>query len=423
MASGHWENRYGKSYLFVFENGKKPNGERNRITESVELKSDQEADDYLADKLYEMRHNIYIEPNKKAFGEYLEEWLEIRKPRLSDLTYVSYKQVINNHIKKELGNISLQQLCSMDLQRYYAKMESEGRINGKITKKGKKKKYVPTEQSPGLSQRTVNYHHRIISMALKQAKKWNLITANPALDVDIPTFKKKKMQVLFRREMEVFLDQIKDSEYYQIVFTAIMSGLREGELLGLRWQDIDLQRGLINVRQQQQYTKEKGWHYSPPKSDKSIRTVPMQLPLNKMFRKIKKEQEVYCQIEEQKLIDSHTSKQSEDLSEQDYKTIYDDKDLIFCRKNGDIVRNTILSREFKKLAKKFGLPDLRFHDLRHTFATLSLSAGIAMDKLQSLLGHESISTTIDMYSHIDLEALTEEMKKLSNYLGFDTLAE
>lgn len=162
-----------------------------------------------------------------------------------------------------------------------------------------------------------------------------------------------------------------------------------------------------------------GVFFKTPKSIKSIRSIPMQLPLSKMFRNIKRAQESY-QIEEFKKL---KREEVGELTESDLKKVYDDHDLVLCRNNGKPLDASKLTNRFKELVIKFGRPDIRFHDLRHTFAALAIAAGITMDKLQRIMGHESITTTIDMYGHIPEDALSEEMKKLSEYLGFETLAE
>lgn len=425
MATGRIEKRYKDSWTIIIELGYDSDGKRQRTVESIKVDTEKEAQDYLDDRLYELRHGSYIKPNNITVSEYLDKWLEIKKSRLAPKTYHSYKSEIDRHIKPKIGKIRLQLLDAMTLQEYYSSMETSGRIIAEPKKgKGGKKKEVERKKDvpPGLSQRTVNYHHKIMSAALKQAVKWKYISTNPAAYVDVPTFEKKEMQVLYKGELEKFLKLIESHMDYRVIFVAVMTGMRQGEVLGLRWQDIDLDYGMINVRQQLQYVPKQGWFFKKPKSKKSTRSIPMQLPLNKLFRDIKKEQ-TECRLqEEEKLLQSKNSQQTDELDENDYKTVYDDKDLILCQPNGKNWDANKVTNRFKDLVIAFGRPELRFHDLRHTFAALALAAGITMDKLQRIMGHESITTTIDMYGHFSPETLSAEMKKLSQYLGFEALA-
>lgn len=424
MATGRVEKRYKDSWTVIIELGYDSEGKRDRIVESIKVETEKEANEYLQDRLYELRHGTFIKPDKITVKEYLDKWLEIRKAKLAPKTYYSYKKEIERHVVPNLGKKRLQQLTPMDLQEYYSKMELEGRIDtapkkdSRRAKEQEKGKKTTKEKPPGLSQRTIYYHHRILTAALKQAVKWKYIPSNPALYVDAPTFEKKEMSVLCKGELERFLKHIENSEYHNIIYCALMTGMRQGEILGLRWQDIDLDSGLINVRQQLQYVPGEGWFFKAPKSKKSNRAIPMQLPLNKMFREIKKEQTKYRLQEEEKLKNTD----NKEFKEEELKAIYDDQNLIFCQWNGTRISGNIVSNRFKELVVSFKRPELRFHDLRHTFAALCISAGMSMEKLQVIMGHESITTTIDMYGHIPIDTLNEEMKKLSQYLGFEAIA-
>lgn len=409
--TGRVEKRYESSWTIIIELGyDKATKERKRIVESYQdIETEEAAWDRVQERMYEIKHKKYIKRNNATLGQYLDEWLELRKSKLAPKTYASYRGEINGHIKPSIGNIPLQDLEPMDLQEYYFKMETEGR-NKKADKK---------DRPPGLSQRTIHYHHRILSAALKQAVKWKKIPYNPASFVDTPTYEKKEMQFLRKNELYDFLQSVSEHIDYRVMYVAVMTGMRQGEILGLRWQDVDFDLGVIYVRQQLQYLPGQGYFYKSPKSKKSKRTIPMQLPLSKMLREIKKEQIDYIEKETSDLM---AQTDVGEVKEEDIKRIYEDNDLVFCQKNGKPWDPGNITNRFKDAIIKFGKPNMRFHDLRHTFAALSLAAGISMDKLQILMGHESITTTIDMYGHIPDDVLTGEMAKLSQYLGFEVLA-
>jgi integrase len=422
---GRVEKRYESSWTIIIEMGyDKATKKRNRIVKSVEVDTEDEATDLMIDMMYEIRHKKYVSPSTMTLSQYLDKWLAFRKTKLAPKTYHSYFSEIERHVKPAIGNIPLQEVEAIHLQEYYLKMETEGRIKPE-DKKGSKKKdasdEVPRDKKelpPGLSQRTINYHHRILSAALKQAVKWKMIPYNPAQYVDTPTYEKKEMNFMRKGELAPFLEKIKGHADYAVIYTAVMTGMRQGEVLGLRWYDVDFDHGMINVRQQLQYVPGKSFFFKSPKSAKSVRAIPMQLPLSKMLKDVKKAQDEYRRVEEEKL----RTKQNGEITEADLKAIYDDQGLVLCQINGKPLDGSKVTNRFKELVIEFGRPELRFHDLRHTFAALAIAAGIAMEKLQKFMGHEKITTTIDMYGHIPADTLTEEMKKLSQYLGFETLA-
>lgn len=423
LIKGRVEKRYKTSWTIIIEKGyDRATKKRDKIVKSVKVETEEEAIAIMNEMIVDIRRKQFIRPGAMTLGQYLDKWLAFRKSKLAPKTYHSYYCEIERHIKPHIGNILLQELEAIDLQEYYYKMEIEGRIKPEDIKGRKKKddkEEAPNKEvSPGLSQRTIYYHHRIISTALKQAAKWKMIPYNPAQLVDAPTYKEKEMSFLRKTELEKFFKAIKEHSDYPVIYTAVMTGMRQGELLGLRWRDVDFETGIINVRQQLQYVPGEGYFFKSPKSTKSIRSIPMQLPLSKMFRDIKKAQENYRIVELTKLIE----KTENNYTEEDLKIIYNDNDLVFCQDNGKPWDAGNITNRFKELARGFGRPELRFHDLRHTFAALCIAANIAMEKLQKFLGHEKITTTIDMYGHIPEDTLSEEMKKLSEYLGFETLA-
>lgn len=424
---GRVEKRYKKSWTIIIELGyDKATRQRKRIVENYPVETEEEAEGILTDRMYELRHKTFVKRSDMTFSDYLDTWLKFKQSKLAPKTYHSYKSEIDTHIKPYFGDMKLQDVDPIHLQEYYFTMETEGRIKIEDKKCAKKKRETKKKDgqskrqkdfASGLSQRTIFYHHRIMSMALKQAVKWKMIPSNPAVSVDTPQYKKKEMAVLYKSECEAFIKFAQSHIDFAVIYAAIMTGMRQGEILGLRWIDVDLDAGIINVRKQLQYLPDKGHFFKEPKSEKSKRAIPMQLPLNKMIRDIKKKQEAYRDEEMRKLLETKNG----NITDEDIKTIYDDHGLVFCRENGKPWDGGNVSSRFKALIAQFGHPGMRFHDLRHTFAALALAAGVSMDKLQRLMGHESISTTIDMYGHFSQDTLTEEMKKLSNYLGFEAL--
>ena len=194
--TGRVEKRYETSWTIIIELGYDPaTKQRKRIVESYPVEKEEDATAILIDKMYELRHKKYVKRDNITLGQYLDDWLKFRQSKLAPKTYASYKNEIEKYIKPRIGAIPLQDLEPMQLQEYYYKMETEGRI---------RKEDGEGDKPKGLSQRTINYHHRILSIALKQAVKWKKISYSPALFVDVPTFEKREMEYLRKNELESF---------------------------------------------------------------------------------------------------------------------------------------------------------------------------------------------------------------------------
>jgi integrase len=378
---GHIEKRRKSSWTIVIDRGRNPiTNKRERIYKSV-TGPKREAEKLMNEMLYQLQTGTYIDPSNLTVGEYLHRWLNTHcKTNLAPKTYHSYLCEINNHIIPELGMLSLDKLTPMHLQEYYSKKLTSGRKDGQ----------------GGLSARSVNYHHRILRTALKHATQLQLISRNPADAVVPPRFRSKEMYVLNKEQVLDFLDAIQDHRDYKLILTAVYTGLRKGELLGLRWADVDLKKNTLNVRQQLQYISGQGIMFKTPKTEKSRRQIPLMPIVAAALKQLKKEQA------QEKLI---------------HGSDYEDNDLVFCSENGRPLDPNVLGRRFRKLARKHGHPELRFHDLRHTCATLLLAAGVDAKKVQEIMGHESISTTLDIYGHVLPTMQKEAMQKLNDYMN------
>ncbi|MEY2194769.1 site-specific integrase [Neobacillus sp. BF23-41] len=224
----------------------------------------------------------------------------------------------------------------------------------------------------------MKHHHRLIFKALIDAVKWHLIVRNVAEAVTPPKTRKVEMKTWDNEQVKIFLDVSKDSSYYPIFLTAINTGMRRGGVLGLRWQDIDFDNNIIYVRQSLQEVKKVGLTFKEPKSGKS-RSISITPSLAKELKKIYKQQ----------LTDKHLFGQG-----------YQDLDLVFAQKNGKPIQPTEMARNYRKMVETSGLPYIRFHDLRHTHATLMLKQGIHPKVVSERLGHSTIGNTMDTYTHV-----------------------
>ena len=273
--------------------------------------------------------------------------------------------------------------------------KEQKRIKANLTRAKARLEKMLKEGKGGLSNTTINYHHRIIHKALTQAVKWQMVARNVADAVEAPEPDDVEIDYVKRHELERFITCIKSSIYYAIYMVAIFTGMRQGEILGLKWQYVDFDAGIINVRQQLQYTAKKGYSYPKPKQ-KSIRDIPMPLPLNAILRQVRKEQDRLKEI---------------------YDDKYEDNDLVFCTPEGRPLNRSLITRNLSSTLEKHGFKHIRFHALRHTFATMARAAGVPMEDIQDLLGHADISTTKNMYTHVEIEPLRKSVDKLTDYMG------
>ncbi|MEH7275086.1 tyrosine-type recombinase/integrase, partial [Neobacillus vireti] len=326
------------------------------------FKTKKEAEKYLSEQLNAVDKGTYFEPKDITFGEYLDYWLEnYAKPNTAVRTLENYYYMITQHLKPSLGSIKIAKLHPSHLQEYY----SQKLVNGK-------------KDGLGLSAQSVKHHHRLIHKALKDAVKWQFLVRNVAQAVTPPKIKKIEMQIWDNIQVKTFLNAARSSVYYPIYLTAIYTGMRRGEILGVRWQDVDFDNNIIYVRQSLQEVKKVGLTFKEPKSGKS-RSITITPSLKKELEKI------YQQLIENKSL---------------FGKEYNDLDLVFAQKNGKPIQPTELARNYRKMVDSSGLPYIRFHDLRHTHATLLLKQGIHPKVVSERLGHSTIGITMDTYTHV-----------------------
>ena len=341
--------------------GYKDNG--NPIRKSVYGKSEEEVILKLTELKYKVQTGTYTEPSKVTVGQWLDDWLkDYMKPSLRPTTYANYETQIRVHIKPAIGKVKLLKLQTGHLQRLY---------NNKTAEK----------KSP----KTVKNIHNVIHAALHQARQENLIINNPADAVKLPKMNKKEMATLDSESMKKFLAIAAESKYYAAYLLALSTGLRRGELLALRWCDVDLKNRTITVKQSLARIKG-GLIFQEPKTPLSRRTISIPKVVAWELRKIMGKQSKVKQLDE--------------------KVYHKEHDLVFCNEIGKPLDPPSFTRAFQKDLKTAGLPKIRFHDLRHTFATLSLQEGVSPRAVQEILGHHSAAFTMTVYSHV-----TEQMKK------------
>ncbi len=333
-----------------------------------------QADKLLVDILSQINKGEYMELGQVTVREYLKKWIvDYCKQNLSYKTYESYKGIINNYILPSMGGIKLGNLKPNIIQEYYTEMTNDKSSGGK-----------------GLSGTSVLYHHRVIREALSHAVKLGYIPYNPADRAKPPRKNKTEMKTLSIEQSQYVLDNYQDHRIYLAVLLAIKTGMRQGEICGLRWQNIDLRNATISVTHALQ-RQGQGLVLKEPKTKKSRRSIPIP---NDIVEELKQKQRMYKQ---NKLA---------------FGNGYDSRGFVCAWEDGRPLEPDWISKQWRKIVnneqekarKKEVEPNIpegiRFHDLRHTHATILLSQGVSLKVVQERLGHESITTTGDIYSHV-----------------------
>jgi integrase len=351
---GHIKKRYPGSYTIVLDLGKDPStGKRKQQWTSVKG-TKKEADKRLGELIHQLDTGTFLKPGKTTLTVFLEKWMESSKPNLAPRTAEGYEHIIRKHIIPSLGGMILTQIKPEHIQQYYTKKLS------------------------GLSPRTVNHHHATLHAALKSAMNWGLLIRNPADAVEPPRYQRQEMHILDEFQIETLLQAAKSTEYYEIFFVALYTGLRRSELLALRWQDVDLLLCQISINRSLHHLRDGRTVFRPPKTAKGRRTVAISPNTAIMLRE-------YL-----------VKKKAHQL---DLVSPLKDEDLIFCHSDGRAMLPDSITHAWIKMTRKLGL-NVRLHDARHTHASLLLKQGVHPKIVQERLGHASIQLTLDTYSHV-----------------------
>jgi len=308
----------------------------------------------LAKLIQVVETGMDFDSGRITVSEYLERWLAASARSLRPKTLERYGELIRLHVTPVVGGIRLEKLQPLHLERIYQEVLAKGR-----------------------SGQTALHVHRLLFTALRQAVAWQLLHRNVAEAVTPPKPQRKDIPPLTRRDVETLLKAVKDTELEVPTALALGTGMRLGEVLGLRWQDVDLEGGRARIVQAIQQTST-GPVVVPPKSERSRRIVLLPSFVVKPLRRQKAAQA------ERRLVCG---------------TEWQDNDLVIDRGDGGPMLTRVISRRFSSAMRKAGL-DLTFHGLRHGHASLMLAAGVDMKVVSERLGHSTIAITADLYTHV-----------------------
>lgn len=315
---------------------------------------------------------MYVQPSKMTYGEYVQEWIEIRKSQWGNQTEQNHRSNVKYHIIPLLGKIRITEMTVFHIE-----------------------KFLEDLRKKGLAEGTIKKIYNLVNSSLNSAVTKKLIPTNVAqLAENKPRIKRKKVDVWTDEEAKRFLDYVKDSgsRYYTIFFLALMTGMRQGEILGLRWKDIDFKRKQIVVNQSLSHD---GKMFKKPKTETSIRSIAISDAVVQVLK------------QQRKLV----------LKEKmHFRHAYADLDLVNCTQLGKPISPSDLNKAWVRLRDKANVSKIKFHDLRHTHASLMLKSNVHPKVVSERLGHSSIQITLDLYSHLAENLQEEAAEKLETLM-------
>ena len=363
---GRWEGRYTVGH--DPETGK-------AIIKNVLGKTQAEVKEKLKKAIEENVGIDYGRAKTYTVGSWLEVWMEnYAKVKLRPSTFKTSQGFLKNHIKPQIGSIPLADLTSLDLQRFYKHLLDGGRVD-RIEAKKKPK---------GLAPKTVRNIHQMIGSAYNLAMEQKLVSRNPTQGCALPKVEHKEMKTLTADQLSAFFQEARDSGVYELYYLDLATGLRRGELLGLKWTDIDLDRGVLKI--QRAISRQNGKVLEAPlKTKNAYRTLPLSADAIDVLKA--------------------------------QKNKVGSSEWVFPSPTGGPMSPDSVLHMLHRVLKRAGLPRIRFHDLRHTFATMSLENGMDVKTLSSIIGHVSSQTTLDIYLHSTQEMRRQAAKKIDSGIG------
>ena len=363
---GHIKKRGKDSWTLIFDLGPDPKtGRRRQRWETIPDCGKREAQRVLNSRLTNVEEGNYVAPSDILVEEFLSRWLDAwAKQHTSPRTFERYEEIVKKHLSPALGKVELVKLSPLEIQAYYSQARQNGRRKG-----------------GGLSARTVLHHHRILRQALSRAVKWDLLTRNPTDKVEPPKAPRLEMCALNEKQSLALLALVEGNRILELPVTlAITTGLRRGEILGLKWSDINFDTAVMSICRTLEESKAR-LEFKQPKTERSRRTVALPTIAVQALRK-------------------HRAEQARLRLRLGAR--YNADDLVCCRIDGRPIHPQTVTQEFIDVIcdSESKLPRVRFHDLRHTHATILLSRGVHPKIVSERLGHSTVGITLDTYSHV-----------------------
>ncbi len=343
----------------------------HRITKYAKTRV--ECREWMKETLAKIDVGLTYEGTQYTVERFIEIWLNGKELSRRPNTVLQYKQLTNQHILPYLGKMKLQDVHPGHIKQLYALKRDEGR-----------------------GARTVQLIHAVLHNVFKQAVREGILGRNPAEAVERPRVEQSEMKILTEEQSRQFLIAVEGSRFKAIYYLALTTGMREGELLGLKWSDLNQNKGSLFVQRQLQQIAGQGYVLVPPKT-KAGR------------REIKLGQGTLLQLE------AHRERQKIEQAAADER--WQDNDLIFPNSLGTPLDHKPILTEFKRILKHTGLPNIRFHDLRHTSLSTLMENGTPVNTVQRRAGHAMASTTMNIYGHATIHSQDEAAEKIEELLS------
>ena len=316
-----------------------------------------EVQEKLKVALHEQQQGMLATGPQQLLKVYLETWLEqVYRPTVRPNTYKQFRSIVHHHLIPAFGHIAVQKLKAERIQAFYAQKLKEG-----------------------LSPRSVAVIHAALHSALENAVKWGLVPRNVSKLVTRPRVERYESQTLTGEQAMKLLEVANGSRIEALLLVALTTGMRRGELLALKWDDLDLEKGVLYVQRTVSRIPGRGYMESEPKTKSSRRRIVLPAVAIEALKE-------HCMNQEKVRL-----KAGERWSE---------RGIVFTNRHGGFLRPDTVLGLFRQLLKDAGLPTMRFHDLRHSAATILFVAGVNPKVIQELLGHSTISITLEVYSHV-----------------------
>lgn len=361
-------------------------------------KTQKEVREKMQAALAALNNHEYLEPTKLTVEEWLKVWEQEYLVGVKPFTKLNYTQHIRNHIIPALGNRKIQQLSGPDIQRFYNQLLREG---GKICCHDKdgnilKKDGKPVYESAPLSAKTVKNIHGVLHKALEKAVKLGYIRTNPADSCELSRVEKKEIRPLDSEDIARFMEAVQNHPFRALFLTTLFTGMRRGEVCGLRCDCVDLEHGTITINKQLQ---------NIPGQPGSYRLVSTKNGKGRTLKVSHFVVDLLCQ-----------QKAEQEKMRRLVGELWHNEGYVFCNAVGEHLSPSTVYHNFKRIASDIGMPDARLHDLRHSYAVASLRAGDDIKTVQSNLGHHTASFTLDVYGHVTAQMQQASADRMDAYI-------